>query len=366
MATQSLTLPAGATADATGTATFSWQSIAPQWAWLVTVSVIGGLTASCTLSANGSALGSWQGASPAGPFYVAGPANLLLVASNLVPGQSYTAQAIGTVGTADQVPQQSPAPSVSSVQATRTQQLIQGLTNLVPLVHQTIAVTLSPNWRALYIGSVGGPGLSYGTSISVTGVQSGLAYTGIPCQFGPIGNVSRTPALFRFALFQGLDSVVNVRVANDVNPDIFIIGADNDLTDLAIDSSAITPVVVQPERGDGFPLPLNSKGATAASSATSGTLIAAPGVGLSIELGTLLLVTGTGTAGAATLTGTIAGTAGIVLAQGVAASTGPAGYDRAAYATGLVLDPNTAVLWATSGTAPGTTRYTATYDVIAN
>jgi hypothetical protein len=351
---QQISLAAGATADTTGTATFTWLSIPPGQAWLVTVSVPLAIAGLSVLTCAGAQLGSWQGCAPAGPFYAAGGGSLELVVSNLVPGNTYQALAQGQQGSQAELPPQPPTASVGSVQATRTQQLV--MSGSVPLqsTPQTEIITLSPNWRSLFVGGKTGNLLS-----SVIGQQSGMTYEPVVAEWSPRGTVTLLPAFVRYPLWN-IDTTVSVFMINNKEAgDTFYIGADNDPTDIAVDANISQSLPVTPERSDGNPLPISSQLYSGNSSGASGTVLASPGAGLTYNLAGAQIRLGTmGGNGlvVATVTATVGGVTRDILSAGGGTGTASPTFsnpDRAVWPNGLVVDTATPIGFTstTTGTA---------------
>jgi hypothetical protein len=348
---------AGANSDANGNITFTFPAV-PTDVWLVTLSVPDGLTGSFTAVSAGVTYGQWQGVNGTGPLWIPGPGSITITGSNLTPSSPFMAVAQGSAGTMADIPPQAPTPTASSVQATRTQQFIQTVTAGSLGTANTI-VQLSPNWRSLYVGPAGPLGSTYGELLSVVGQQSGLDYNFYVPSFSP--GTTGGPEFTRIPLWAGVDTTVALQLSGYTPGATVYIGADNDPSDIALDTNTNNPVYTVTTRYDGYPVPIGQNVATANSAAASGTLVASPGVGFGLLLVGIYIATGTGVTGFASVAGTFSA-ASTVIAQANSISGTQIGTDRALWPNGLLCDSATAVTFAATPT--GTTRYIAYYDIV--
>jgi hypothetical protein len=294
-------------------------------------------------------------------------------ATNLTPTLPYTCILQGSVGQATDFAGTAPTPSSATVQATRTQQFVtsgilapQGQSGSI----LSIDVQLSANWRSLYVGDKFGRFNTIGAQMLVFGNQSGMVYDQVVAQFMPKGTISFAPAFVRVPLAAGVDTSVSVAMTNfEVETNTWWIGADNDPTDMSIDASASAPldvltIITSPLRG-AYGLPANSQIAQVTSGGASGTLIAAPGVGSSILLGSLMCFPGTGAPASASVSATVAGVTAQLVSSTQATATVDRLIDRAIWPTGVLCDDNKAVTWAAS-IAGANSTFLATYDIIVS
>jgi hypothetical protein len=258
---------AAANSDADGNITFSFPAI-PTDVWLVTLSVPAGLTGSFTATSNGVTYGQWQGVNGVGPQWIPGPSQITITGSNLMLSSPFVAVCQGSAGTMADIPLQAPTPTASSVQATCTQQPI--ITGTIGAGdNANITVALSPNWRSIYFGSNTGEVTLFGA----TGVQNGMNYPPILCDFGPQGTVSTTAAVERFSFFDGIDTSLTLPIDNTGGGTAtYWVGADNDPTDLAVDANAGQPVAMQLVWPTGLLVDVN-KLVTYATNANTGTCL---------------------------------------------------------------------------------------------
>lgn len=371
------------TADATGTAVFSFAQPPPQTAQVVSIQV-SSIDCSVTAMVGTTFLGAWQGIQPGGPFSVSATDPLLVTATNLTPGSTYTCSVQGYQTAAQNVSGIAPQAAAGASQATRSQQIISTSSMTVGQGALTVPVTISPNWRSLYVGLYDAGAALFGLPLqqlppgpafTVRGVQSGFLYGYFPVLYSP-PDASGNPLFWRYPVWSGLDEVVNVQFLQSVGPSQCYIGADNDPTDIALDTNTAFPVSTALVRPDGYSYPRNSRSASPAAIGTPVTgsvVVAAPGAGFGLMIGSIEVLcgipNGAGLA-VADVAGTIGGVTAILATATSAASgsTNPVAIygDRVVWPAGVLLDGNTALVLNSAGTGPtaGNVRVRVLYDVV--
>jgi len=271
------------TADATGAATFTFGAPATGETWTGSLTIpTAPATAKFTAyagSANGSPRGSWVGQNTARDVQTTVGQPLIVTATGLIPGTSYSCNWTGQVTTNDPSITQSDTqnPNVSMV----TEQIALG--GPAPYSGATVVtVTGVASWRSLWV-AVKESFLSAAPLPTLVGVQSGLAYQA----FEPPYFTLLTEGFFRFPLIDGLDTSYTLTVdAGGGGTGTYWYGADLADVDTAIypESNSTSPGVNVAVPG-AFPVTTTRQGTGA--DLTTIPLDVAPMGGLSSLSGTI-------------------------------------------------------------------------------